>query len=45
MYDPLALELQRTTQQRIRHDAERITIRHRIRGRRVRTTSAGDLGH
>lgn len=45
MYDPLALELQRTTQQRIRHDAERVTVRRRIRGRRSRNTTAGNPGH
>jgi hypothetical protein len=44
MYDPLALDLQRTNQQRIRHDAERITVRRRTRGRRARAAAAGDLG-
>jgi hypothetical protein len=44
MYDPLALDLQRTTQQRIRHNSERVTVRRRVRGRRTRSTGAGDLG-
>jgi hypothetical protein len=43
MYDPLALDLQRTTQSRIRRDAERITVRSgRSRRRRSRHAAEGD---
>jgi hypothetical protein len=42
MYDPLALDLQRTTQARIRRDAERITVRSdRSRRRRSRHAAEG----
>lgn len=44
MYDPLALDLQRTTQERIRRDAERITVRHRTRGRRGRAAPSDQQG-
>jgi hypothetical protein len=44
MYDPLALDLQRTNQERIRRNAERVTVRRRIRGRRSRSAGSGDLG-